>query len=145
MLTIRQCEESDLPALHTLYRQLHNGKTDATLEEIIAGFQAMRAFPGCEVYVADIDAQVVGTFVLYLLPNMTRHGRPAAILENIVVDEGQRGRGIGRAMLEFAHGRARKEGCYKLSLTSNAARTEAHEFYRRCGMTQHGVSFRFSF
>ncbi len=81
--------------------------------------------------------------VLYILPNMTRNGRPAAILENIVVDEAQRGQGIGRAMLEYARERALEHGCYKLSLTSNARRADAHEFYRCCGMVQHGVSFRY--
>jgi GNAT superfamily N-acetyltransferase len=45
-------------------------------------------------------------------------------------------------MLEYARDLALSRGCYKLSLTSNAVREEAHEFYRRCGMAQHGVSFR---
>ena len=101
----------------------------------------MQAHQGCNVYVAEIDGQVVGTFVLYILPNMTRHGRPAAMLENIVVDEANRGQGIGRVMLEHARDLAQAAGCYKLSLTSNAKRTAAHDFYRRCGMVQHGVSF----
>ncbi|HOF88697.1 MAG TPA: GNAT family N-acetyltransferase, partial [Armatimonadota bacterium] len=92
---------------------------------------------------AERNGAVVGTFVLYLLPNMTRNGRPAAILENIVVDDALRRQGIGRAMLEHARELAQAAGCYKLSLTSNATRTAAHEFYLRCGMVQHGVSFRY--
>ncbi len=144
-MIIRPCNHNDLPVLQVLYQQLHAGETiTITLDEIAAGFQAMCAHPGCEVFVAEQDGRVVGTFVLYVLPNMTRRGRPAAILENIVVDEAHRGQGLGRAMLAYARERAQALGCYKLSLTSNAKRTESHEFYRRCGMVQHGVSFRFT-
>lgn len=141
---IRHCKEQDLPSIHLFYQQLHEGETNTTLQEIIDGFHAMQAHQGCNVYVAEIDGQVVGTFVLYILPNMTRHGRPAAMLENIVVDEANRGQGIGRVMLEHARDLAQAAGCYKLSLTSNAKRTAAHDFYRRCGMVQHGVSFRYT-
>ena len=141
-IDIRCCETQDLPSLHLLYQQLQPGDT-TTFTEIEQGFHAMCAQPGCDIYVAELDGRVAGAFVLYILPNMTRNGRPAAIVENIVVDEAHRGQGIGRAMLEYARAMAQTHGCYKLSLTSNAKRTEAHEFYRRCGMMQHGVSFRY--
>jgi len=140
---IRLCLQDDLPELFRLYRQLHPADT-TTLEEVTRGFAAMTAHPGCEIFVAEADGRMTGTFTLYILPNMTRNGRPAAILENIVVDEPYRGQGIGRALLAFAREQAQARGCYKLSLTSNAVRAEAHEFYRRCGMTQHGLSFRFT-
>ena len=143
-MTIRLCNNEDLPALYLLYQLLHGGETDTTLEEMTLAFATLCAHPGCDVYVTEQDGRVVGTFVLYILPNMTRHGRPAAILENIVVDEAHRGQGIGRAMLEFARDLALARGCYKLSLTSNAKRADAHEFYRRCGMLQAWGDFRFS-
>lgn len=143
-IEIRQCTEDDLPALQELYRQLHSGeKPNPSTDELQQGFAAMSAFPGCQVYVVEVDARVLGTFTLYILPNLTRGCRPAAIIENIVVDEAHRGQGIGRAMLEYARAKAQAQGCYKLSLTSNAKRTESHAFYRQCGMVQHGVSFRY--
>ena len=141
-LTIRQCEERDLPDIWLLYQQLFAGET-TTLAEVTAGYQAVCGHPDCAVFVVEQDERVLATFVLYILPNMTHNGRPAAILENIVVAAAQRGQGIGRAMLAYARDRALEHGCYKLSLTSNAKRTGSHEFYRRCGMLQHGVSFRY--
>lgn len=142
-INIRKCQQADLPQLLRLYQQLQPSDT-TTLEDVTCGFAAMSAHPGCEVYVTMADARVTGTFTLYYLPNMTRNGRWAAMLEHIVVDQPMRGQGIGRAMLEFARGQAQARNCYKLSLTSNAVRTEAHEFYRRCGMKQHGLSFRYA-
>lgn len=143
-LTLREATISDIPALHRLYQQLQPDDT-TTPEEMMAGFLDMQVHPGCQVLVAEKEGAVVSTFVLYVLPNLSRNSRPAAILENIVVDAAHRGQSIGRIMLAYARVLAKDAGCYKLSLTSNATRTEAHEFYRRCGMVQHGVSFRYSF
>ena len=39
---------------------------------------------------------------------------------------------------------AAARGCYKLTLSSNIARANAHEFYRSLGFEQHGLSFRMS-
>ena len=139
---IRECTVDDLPALHVLYQQLQPEDT-TTLEDLRRGFVEMSAFPGCRVFVVESDSHLLGSFTLYILPNMTRNGRKAAILENIVVDEASRGLGIGRMMLEYAREEALAAGCYKLSLTSNAKRLDAHTFYIRCGMVQHGVSFRY--
>jgi hypothetical protein len=44
-------------------------------------------------------------------------------------------------MMEFAMKHAKESGCYKLALSSNSARTGAHDFYRSLGFAQHGVSF----
>ncbi|MEN6357581.1 MAG: GNAT family N-acetyltransferase [Armatimonadota bacterium] len=140
-LIIRECEPADLHALQHLYEQLMDDGT--SYDELCRGFETMQKCADCAVYVAADDGNVVGTFVLYLLPNMTHHGRMAAVLENIVVDSAYRRKGVGRAMLEYARELAVQNGCYKLSLTSNAARTGAHCFYEECGMIRHGISFRY--
>lgn len=130
-IIIRECSEADLPVLHELYRQLHEGeKPNPSLEVLHEGFMAMLTFPGCRVYVAEGEGQVMGTFTLYILPNLTQGCRPAAIIENIVVDVSFRGQGIGRAMLDYARSVAQEHGCYKLSLSTNARRIDAHAFYR---------------
>jgi len=109
---IRQCRTDDLEVVYRLYRQLQPSDT-TTLEELASGYAAISAHPDYAVYVAETDGRVAGAFTLYILPNMTRNGRPAAILENIVVDEPLRGHGIGHAMLEFARGQAQARNCYK--------------------------------
>jgi GNAT superfamily N-acetyltransferase len=50
--------------------------------------------------------------------------------------------GIGKAMMQFAVDRCREEGCYKLMLSSNAKREDAHAFYESLGFVRHGFSFR---
>jgi GNAT superfamily N-acetyltransferase len=44
-------------------------------------------------------------------------------------------------MMEHARALAREAGCYKLALSSNQKRVEAHAFYERIGFERHGFSF----
>lgn len=103
----------------------------------------MATYPEYAVYVATAvnDGSVVGTFALLVMDNLAHGGAPSAVVEDVCVDEGLRGQGIGRAMMRFAMEFARERGCYKLTLSSNSARADAHAFYRSLGFEQHGVSF----
>jgi GNAT superfamily N-acetyltransferase len=49
------------------------------------------------------------------------------------VASGQRSRGLGAAMVEWAIGEARRRGCGLVQLTTDKARTDAHRFYERLG------------
>ena len=44
-------------------------------------------------------------------------------------------------MMEHARGECRIAGCYKLALSSNERRRDAHAFYETLGFERHGVSF----
>ncbi len=55
------------------------------------------------------------------------------MVEGVVVEGAYRRSGVGAALLREAAALARRHGCYKLSLTSNLARTGAHRFYSRLG------------
>jgi GNAT superfamily N-acetyltransferase len=91
--------------------------------------------------VAVSEGTTVGTFALLIMDNLAHLGAPSAIVEDVCVDDQHRGRGIGRAMMTFAVEHARARGCYKLALSSNSARPDAHAFYRALGFQQHGLSF----
>jgi GNAT superfamily N-acetyltransferase len=69
------------------------------------------------------------------------HPRPQAWVNDLVVTEGARGQGVGRALLASAEGLARRRGCFRMSLETGAHRKAAHRFYRREGWTDHGTWF----
>lgn len=142
-LAIRRATESDLPGLLALYAQLGMAPgRGLPVEVATAIMRRMATYPDYAVYVAidPGDAQV-GTFALLVMDNLAHMGAPSAIVEDVCVEERLRRRGVGRAMMTFAMDRARERGCYKLTLSSNIARAQAHAFYRSLGFEQHGISF----
>jgi ribosomal protein S18 acetylase RimI-like enzyme len=142
-LEIRKAAESDLPAVLRLYAQpgMDSGRV-LTVDDAAKILRRMATYPEYAVYVATAnDGSVVGTFALLVMDNLAHMGTPSAVVEDVCVDEQLRGQGIGKAMMHFAMEFARQRGCYKLALSSNAAREGAHAFYRTLGFVQHGLSF----
>jgi GNAT superfamily N-acetyltransferase len=75
------------------------------------------------------------------MDNLAHSGAPSGVVEDVAVRAGQRGQGIGKRMMEFALERCREAGCYKMALSSNLRREEAHRFYDSLGFERHGYSF----
>jgi GNAT superfamily N-acetyltransferase len=104
-------------------------------------FARIAAYPDYAVYLAEEDGVPVGTFALLVMDNLAHGGAPEGVVENVVVAEGRRGQGLGRALMRFAMDRCAAAGCYKLVLSSNVQREAAHRFYEDLGFVQHGLSF----
>lgn len=140
-IIVRDAVATDLNALRRLYRQLHPDDT-TSVDELAAALHALQESSCARVRVASRHGQVVGTVTLYILPNLTRNGRPGGILENIVVDHACRREGIGAILLRDAERIAASRGCYKLALSSADHRLDAHRFYETHGYARHGISYR---
>ena len=135
-LRIRVATQADLPRLVALLSQLHEDAPedyDGRRERYDAAFAEISADGRQRVYVGDAGTATVATATLIIVPNLTHGGRPYAILENIVIDAAHRSQGHGEAIVRHLVDEARRAGCYKVSLTSNLVRTEAHRFYERLG------------
>ena len=78
---------------------------------------------------------------LYVMTN-DLHEAPFGLLEDVYVDESQRGSGLGTAIVKEVIAAAHHVGCYKLVATSRASRPKVHELYERLGFAKHGVEFR---
>jgi GNAT superfamily N-acetyltransferase len=102
-------------------------------EQHHAAFDEIAADPNNHVFVADLDARVVGTFQLTFIRQLTYGGCLVAQVESVFVDPAVRSRGVGRSMMEFARAEAERRGALRLQLTSNVQRERAHQFYERLG------------
>jgi GNAT superfamily N-acetyltransferase len=108
----------------------------------LAALRELQASDRSTCFVLEQDGQVVGTVTLYVLPALSHDGRPFGLIENVVVDQSAQGTGLGRTLMEGVEQKARELGCYKVSFTSNAKRTNAHAFYEHLGFnpTHRGYS-----
>src|SRR5277367_4867571 len=87
--------------------------------------RALRALlkrPDEILLVALENRRIVGTNHVLIFKHLARALKPAAIIENMVVDANARGAGVGDQLMDAALKIARRRGCYKLSLTSNRKR-----------------------
>jgi ribosomal protein S18 acetylase RimI-like enzyme len=142
---IRQAREADLPQVLALYAQpgLDNGRVLA-LDDARRVWAEFARYPHYHLYVACAGSTygaVVGTYALLVMHNLAHLGTPSAIAEDVVVDARVQRAGVGRQLMAHAMAQAKAAGCYKLALSSNSKRKEAHAFYRSLGFQQHGLSF----
>lgn len=141
-VTIRPAAFGDLERLLVLYGQLDNRPPDPPSAHAMGALEVIQMAPYVHLVVAEVDGDVAGTATLVVVPNLTHGGRPWMQLENMVVDEAMRGRGVGRALMEAAERMARQHGCYKIQLQSAEHRTDAHRFYEAAGFRATSRGYR---
>jgi len=98
--------------------------------------------PRGEVLVAVQDGEVAGMCQLIVFRHLHHRGGLCAEVESMHVRPDLRGTGVGGVLLDAAVEAARSGGCYRVQLTSNAVRTDAHRFYERHGFTPSHVGFK---
>ena len=87
-----------------------------------------------DTWVADDGGQIVG--LLILVP-----GDDHVLVENVAVDPGRQGEGIGRALLAFAEQRAAELGVREMRLYTHVLMTENIALYQRAGYVEtHRIS-----
>ena len=81
----------------------------------------------------DADGAIVGslTLVVFRIPTGLR-----AWIEDVVVDGGARGKGVGEALNRAALETAERLGARSVDLTSRPSREAANRLYRRLGFVQ---------
>jgi GNAT superfamily N-acetyltransferase len=142
---VRLATADDVPDLLGLYQQLAGGRLTALPADPVEAkslVETMAAQSGRQLLVAEVNCTVVGTADLLIVPNLTHGGAPWAIVENVVVDDGTRRRGVGRALMAEMVRRCKDAGCYKMQLLSNKQRSHAHDFYRSVGFEAIAEGFR---
>jgi GNAT superfamily N-acetyltransferase len=131
--SVRTAGASDRPDVLALYRHLN--PLDPTLPTKIAEtiWQEMIRAPGTFIFLGSIGDQVVTTCMLTVIANLTRGGRPFAVIENVVTDPVHRRRGCGTSILAAAVDRAWSMDCYKVVLTTGSKNPSTWAFYERAG------------
>ena len=81
---------------------------------------------------------------LYLMHNGL-HQEPFGLLEDVFVNENQRGKGLGTKLVQQVIQAAQEQGRYKLIATSRTSRPKVHQLYKTFGFQERGIEFRIDF
>lgn len=96
-----------------------------------------------ELVVATAGDRLVGTLQLTVIPGMARRGATRLLVEAVRVATDHRSAGIGGAMMRWViDSAAPAVGADLVQLTSDAARQDAHRFYRRLGFVDSHTGFK---
>jgi GNAT superfamily N-acetyltransferase len=141
---VRAATPADVARIVELFEHgsLVEGKEDPSeLGPYIAALTEIEEQPG-GVLVAEVAGQVVGVCQLIVFRHLQSRGGLCAEVESVHVHPDQRRSGIGRVLMGAAIERARTMGCYRIQLTSNNDRPEAHRFYEALGFVPTHVGFK---
>ncbi len=131
-LQIRPVIGDDYRAVFRLYRQLVGTAALGPESDFSRIFNNFLAFKDREAFVATVHEKVIGLVTLYYLDVLHHHGMIASIQELIVTEE-FRGRGVGRALVEFVKGKIIEKECRGLEVATDLWQSGAKAFYERCG------------
>jgi GNAT superfamily N-acetyltransferase len=119
---------------------------ESTVPEDLGPFRdalaEIAATAGNDLLVAELDGEVVGMCQLVMFRHLQADGGRCAEIESMHVRRDRRSEGIGALLLSEVVDRARRAGCYRVQLTSNVARRDAHRFYEREGFVPSHRGFK---
>lgn len=90
--------------------------------------------------IAELDGAVAGVCDMEYHQRLGDH-RPQARINDLVVTEAARGRGVGAVLLSRAEELARKRGCFRMALVTAGWRDATIAFYAREGWSDYGQWF----
>jgi ribosomal protein S18 acetylase RimI-like enzyme len=102
-------------------------------------FKSIFASGNIHFFIAELEKkQIVGmlTIASYKTPSGIK-----VWIEDVVVDESQRGKGIGKDFMLFAIGYSKSLGAKDIRLTSRPSRIAANELYLKLGFKKYETNF----
>ncbi|HEX8240986.1 MAG TPA: GNAT family N-acetyltransferase [Allosphingosinicella sp.] len=135
-LAVRPARPADSEAIAALVAELGFESTPDAIAPRLAALRKGREAP----LVAE-RGEVIGVLAWHVTPVLHRP-KPVGRITMMVVADGERRSGVGRALVEAACGEMRSKGCGLIEVTSNVDLSGAHGFYRRLGFER--TSYRFA-
>ena len=123
---VTESNESTLKLVNRLLPQLSKSAeplTSGKLKEIVQSTHV-------HLFIAQEGTEVLGMLSLVVFPIPTGI---RAWVEDVVVDESARGKGVGRALSEYALQAANEKGALTVDLTSRPSRVAANQLYQKVG------------
>jgi len=132
-IVLRAASPADYDTVNHLMTELMEVEADRR-----ASFAATLASSAHDLVLAEMGGAVVGLAHLMTYEDLS-HGAPAGELLGLVVHDGYRGRGIGRALLGEVCRLARQRGVGELHINTELDNLPAQRLYKSIGCEVIGV------
>lgn len=140
---IRTARASDDAALAALLRtigwfsELAEASPDEAARRVRRHLDLALGDNSHSVYVAEVEGRLIGYCAVHWLPTLFLEG-PEGYVSELFVEEGERSRGVGRALLEVIAAEAHGRGCSRLLLFNGRERESYRRgFYIKAGWEEH--------
>ena len=130
---VREAVKEDLDELLNLYLFLHEKNIPENSEHLENTWKTIIEDINHHIVVKEINGKIVSSCVCVIVPNLTRNIQPYALIENVVTNEGYRGKGYATECLNYAKEIAIKNNCYKMMLLTGTKSENILAFYKSPG------------
>ena len=137
-IEVREASAEDAEALHSLAGELAAtlGDSAPRFEDVRARLLELLEEPRARVLVAEgADGAVVGVASLWIKADLA-HGDTIVEVPMLVVTEGSRGEGVGKALMEVVRRLGAENEANLIELVASTHNVEAREFYRTLGFVE---------
>ena len=124
-ILVREARYEDADAIAVLLTQLGYPQGE---DFVIGKLVEFSARESAKVFVAELDAKVVGFLSFDCEPLFHREGNIGSIMAMCVLEE-HRGEGIGKRLIASAEEEAKLQGCVRIAVASGMQRLDTHKFY----------------
>ena len=132
MITYREIKAEDIPKVVGLIKQLGY---NVTPDELKMRLEEITSHNKGTVFIAENDKQKIIGSVQALIDTRFAGGMFGEIV-SLVVDESERGRGIGKKLIDESADWLKKKGLKRLRVRCNVIRDETHKFYNHLGFVE---------
>ena len=130
---VREALKEDLNELLNLYLFLHEKNIPENSEHLENTWKTIIEDINHHIVVNEVNGKIVSSCVCVIVPNLTRNIRPYALIENVVTNEGYRGKGYATECLNYVKEIAIKNNCYKMMLLTGTKNENTLAFYKSAG------------
>ncbi|TBL68582.1 GNAT family N-acetyltransferase [Paenibacillus thalictri] len=140
-MIIRELIEDDIPQLERLYRQFWG--EESSIEIMKKQFNKLHENESYIFLCAVENNELIGSVMGVICAELYGDCKPFLVLENMIVDNNHRSKGVGKALISELEKIAILRECSQVIFVTERNRTDAVKFYESAGYsTQSHVGFK---
>lgn len=142
LLEIRLCKSNDLPEVVNLMKELSevaHTNEDFMLENIQKVFEEMSKNPEFYYNLVAVSARRIVGFISVVFYKTVFHKGGTALINELIVTDSLRGKGLGRELLMKAKEEALLRGMDEIEVGTEKTNSPAQSFYKKYGFDEEFV------